>query len=132
MDRYSQELLIDQLIHNIDDIDDDLLEKLRKYLDLNLSEETKYLKFIKLYEEADNWRSKLLSIQNTINDDIWEIMWNKLFDNPGWVHQAYNLHRFDTDIVDSSYEDEVRDIMWNWRESVNNVKRLIKEKYEVE
>ena len=59
-------------------------------------------------------------------------MWNKLFDNPGWVHQAYNLHRFDTDIVDSSYEDEVRDIMWNWRESVNNVKRLIKEKYEVE
>ena len=132
MDRYSQELLIDQLIHNIDDIEDDLLEKLRKYLDLNLSEETKYLKFIKLYEEADNWRSKLLSIQNTINDDIWEIMWNKLFDNPGWVHQAYNLHRFDTDIVDSSYEDEVRDIMWNWRESVNNVKRLIKEKYEVE
>lgn len=132
MDRYSQELLIDQLIHNIGDIDDDLLEKLRNHLDLNLSEETKYLKFIKLYEEADNCLSKLLSIQNTINYDIWEIMWNKLFDDPGWVHQAYKLHRFDTDIIDSSYEDEVRDIMWKWRESVENVKKLIKEEYEVE
>lgn len=132
MDRYSQELLIDQLIHNIGDIDDDLLEKLRKHLDLNLSEETKYLKFIKLYEKADNCLSKLLSIQNTINYDIWEIMWNKLFDDPGWVHQAYKLHKFDTDIIDSSYEDEVRDMMWKWRESVENVKKLIKEEYEVE
>lgn len=132
MDRYSQELLIDQLIHNIGDIDDDLLEKLRNHLDLNLSEETKYLKFIKLYEEADNYISKLLSIQDTTNYDIWEMIWNKLFDDPGWVHQAYKLHRFDTDIVDSSYEDEVRDMMWNWRESVDNVKKLIKEEYEVE
>lgn len=48
------------------------------------------------------------------------------------VHQAYKLHKFDADIIDGSYKDEVRDIMWNWRESVNNVKRLIKEKYEVE
>lgn len=132
MDRYSQELLIDQLIHNIGNIDDDLLEKLRNHLDLNLSEETKYLKFIKLYEEADNYISKLLSIQDTTNYDIWEMIWNKLFDDPGWVHQAYKLHRFDTDIVDSSYEDEVRDMMWNWRESVDNVKKLIKEEYEVE
>jgi len=132
MDRYSQELLIDQLIHNIDNIDDDLLEKLRNHLDLNLSEETKYLKFIKLYEKADNFISKLLSVQNTKNYDIWEIMWNKLFDDPGWVHQAYKLHKFDADIIDSSYEDEVRDIMWKWRESVDNVKKLIKEEYEVE
>lgn len=132
MDRYSQELLIDQLIHNIGNIDDDLLEKLRNHLDLNLSEETKYLKFIKLYEEADNYISKLLSIQNTKNYDIWEIMWNKLFDDPGWVHQAYKLHKFDTDIIDSSYEDEVRDMMWKWRESVDNVKKLIKEEYAVE
>lgn len=132
MDRYSQELLINQLIHNIGNIDDDLLEKLRNHLDLNLSEETKYLKFIKLYEEADNYISKLLSIQDTTNYDIWEMIWNKLFDDPGWVHQAYKLHRFDTDIVDSSYEDEVRDMMWNWRESVDNVKKLIKEEYEVE
>jgi hypothetical protein len=123
MDRYTQESLIDNIIHNLDKIDYDLLEKLRSHLDANMSEENKCLKFIQLYKEADDCWTKLLSIQYTTDYDIWEVMWNKLFDNPGWIHQAYKLHKFDTDIIDSSYEDEVRDIMYNWKRAVEYIKK---------
>lgn len=125
MDRYSQELLIDQLIHNINIgvIDDDLLEKLRTNLDINMSEEIKCLKFIQLYKKVDEYWTGLLGERFTANYDVWEKMWNKLFDNPGWVHQAYKLHKFNTDIIDSSYEDEVKEIMYNWKYAVEYIQK---------
>lgn len=130
IDRKSQEELVNHLINNLDVFDEDLLEKLQESLDNNLSNDSRYIKFINLYENTQNLLDRLIKDKSNVQFDIWEFMWERLFEKNGLVHQARKLYPFRWTNIDSSYEDEVNWCMGGWQEAVNEVKLLIdKNKY---
>ena len=122
MERNAQEIIINQLINSINEFDEDLIIKLQDSISESLSEDNKESKFIELYELTQNKLDNLISAQTECHYDIWEFFWNQLFGNNGLVHKAYKLVPFNTDIVDSSYQDEVWWIMSNWKDAVKAIK----------
>ena len=128
MDRTAQELIINQLVDKISEFDEDLILKLQDSISESLSDNNREEKFIELYEMTRVKLDALISDQYNCPYDIWEFFWNKLFGTNGIIDRAYKLVPFDTDIIDSSYEDEVFWIMSNWKDTV----KAIKEKQERE
>lgn len=123
MERNTQEIIINQLINSINEFDEDLIIKLQDAISKSLSEDNKESKFIELYELAQNKLDNLIAYQTECTYDIWEFFWNRLFGNNGLVHKAYKLVPFNTDIIDSSYQDEVYWIMSNWEDAVKAIKK---------
>ena len=119
IDRVLQESLVKQITENMLQFDIDLLKELYDKISHVFSETSEKDQFIKLYNET---REKINKIRT---DKEWEEMWTYLFEKNGIISRAYKLVPFNTDIVDSSYEDEVMWIMYNWEEAVLS----LKEKY---
>lgn len=131
LDRDAQEKIIDQLISKINEFDYDLLVKLQDKIEYELEHNSPEDQFIKLYEIVESKLNYLEYHPNECPYDIYDYFWHKLFEGKNSIiNRAYKLHPFDTDIVDSSYEDEVRWIMSNWKDSVEAIKdQKEKDKY---
>ena len=122
INRTLQESLVQQIIDNINDFDADLLEKLKDTLSsTDLTDETyKEDQFIRLYNETKE-KINNKTLYKIATDSDWETIWEQLFKKDGIISRAYRLVPFNTDIVDSSYEDEVTWIMMNWEEAVSYI-----------
>ena len=122
INRTLQESLVQQIIDNISDFDADLLEKLKDTLSsTDLTDETyKEDQFIRLYNETKE-KINNKTLYKIATDSDWETIWEQLFKKDGIISRAYRLVPFNTDIVDSSYEDEVTWIMMNWEEAVSYI-----------
>ena len=112
----------------LDNLDEDTLKLFKEEIDNRLSQENKEQRFIELYNRTQDKLDNLIRYQSDCPYDIWEFFWEKLFGDNGIIHQAYKLVPFNTDIIDSSYQDEVYWIMSNWESAV----KTIKEKQETE
>lgn len=122
INRTLQESLVQQIIDNINDFDTDLLEKLKDTLSsTDLTDETyKEDQFIRLYNETKE-KINNKTLYKIATDSDWETIWEQLFKKDGIISRAYRLVPFNTDIVDSSYEDEVTWIMMNWEEAISYI-----------
>ena len=122
INRTLQESLVQQIIDNISDFDADLLEKLKDTLSsTDLTDETyKEDQFIRLYNETKE-KINNKTLYKIAADSDWETIWEQLFKKDGIISRAYRLVPFNTDIVDSSYEDEVTWIMMNWEEAISYI-----------
>lgn len=122
INRTLQESLVQQIIDNISDFDADLLEKLKDTLSsTDLTDETyKEDQFIRLYNETKE-KINNKTLYKIATDSDWETIWEQLFKKDGIISRAYRLVPFNTDIVDSSYEDEVTWIMMNWEEAISYI-----------
>lgn len=122
INRTLQESLVQQIIDNISDFDVDLLEKLKDTLSTtDLTDETyKEDQFIRLYNETKE-KINNKTLYKIATDSDWETIWEQLFKKDGIISRAYKLVPFNTDIVDSSYEDEVTWIMMNWEEAISYI-----------
>lgn len=106
----------------LDNLDEDTLKLFQMEIESRLSEDNKEDQFIELYEATRAKLDALIADQYNCPYDIWEFFWNKLFGTNGTIHRAYKLVPFNTDIIDSSYEDEVFWIMSNWKDTVEAIK----------
>jgi len=111
----------------LDNLDEDTLKLFKEEIDNRLSDDNKEKRFIELYYITRDKLDKLIAEQYNCPYDIWEFFWNRLFEKNGIIDKAYKLVPFDTDIIDSSYEDEVFWIMSNWGDKVKSIEEIRKQ-----
>jgi hypothetical protein len=130
LDKDIQDKITDQIINRVDDFDEDNLRKIKDVIDKRLNDkysiEQKYKEFINLYERANHLIDRLYTDQHNISFDMWEYIWERLFNKNGLYHQASQIYQFSWCNIDSSYEDEVNYCMDGWRIAVDEIKEKLK------
>jgi len=90
--------------------------------DMDIFEE--YKEFIKLNEQMHELENKLLLNSSKSKDEIYRILWGKLFEG-GVYKRTQEIYPFDWYDPDTSYEEEFHSCMCYWDDALDEVRKLL-------
>lgn len=85
-----------------------------------------YREFIKLNSQMHELENKLLLHSSKSKDEIYRILWGKLFES-GVYKRAQEIYAFDWYDPDTNYEQEFHYCMEGWDDVLDEVKRLLED-----